>query len=52
MEQQILIKDRVKARPFDQIDEAITEAKSTTSKVTKMASGIKIKRLQNLLIIF
>ncbi len=51
MEKQILIKDCIKARPFDQIEEALTEAKSETSTVTRTKSGIRIQRLQNLLIL-
>lgn len=52
MEKQILIKDRLKAKPFNQIEEAINEAKSPTSTVKRTSSGIRIKRLKDLLILF
>lgn len=52
MEKQILIKDKHKAKPFEQIEEALREAKSPTSKVTRMPSGIRIKRMKDLLILF
>lgn len=51
MEKQIVIKERVKNLPFDQIEKALDEAKSNTSKVKVTESGIRIKRLKNLLIL-
>lgn len=52
MTKQIVIKDRLKARPFTDIEDAIREAKSTTSTVKRTGTGIRIKRLKDLLILF
>lgn len=48
---QILIKERVKNKPFHQIEEAIREAKSPTSTVKRTKGGIRIQRLKDLLIL-
>ncbi len=52
MVKQILIKDRIKNKPADHIEEAMREAKSSTSKVKRTPAGIRIKRLADLLILF
>ncbi len=52
MTKELIIRDRLKAKPAAEIDEAIREAKSNTSKVKRTATGIRIKRLKDLLILF
>jgi len=52
MTKQVLIKDRLKTRPHSEIEEAMREAKSDTSTVKRTKSGIRIKRLTDLLILF
>ncbi len=52
MTKQLVIKDRIKDKPFTDIEHAISEAKSSTSKVKRTAAGIRIKRLADLLILF
>jgi hypothetical protein len=50
MKAEIVIKDRVRKLPVDKVDEAIDVAKHTNDSKTPF--GIRIKRLQHLLILF
>lgn len=49
MQKEIVIKDRVRALPVNQVEDAIREAKTSTSILTQF--GIRIRRLNNLLIL-
>lgn len=52
MTKDLIIRDRLKARPASEIEEAMREAKSATSTLKRTKSGIRIKRLKDLLILF
>ena len=52
MKRDVLIKDRLKARPPVEIEEAMREGMSDTSTVKRTKAGIRIKRLKDLLILF
>lgn len=52
MTKELVIRDRLKAKPAKHLEEAIKEAKSPTSRVKRTLAGIRIKRLGDLTILF
>lgn len=52
MEKQIIVRQRVAKKSAKEFEEAMNVAKTGKEKSTTLKSGIKIKRLKNMLIIF